>query len=288
MALASCLSGQAIEIQKFRISNPIPLTAPIFTDTTDVNGKKIETEDLLYASPQSLKLWMNGAENTTGILPALPQTSLLQAGFTIRNTGFVKANFKVECKSRYTLYIDNSEAQSDNQLVPGTHQIVIKLLQKKDEADTLKISLSSEPEIYITVNPEGKRYWTQKYLMHGKRLRSVSLSSSGKYMMQKFSTTFEDGHSENSEQILEVATGSILSAQNFSHWDKTGDRYIRYRQTPDGAWQTLSVDIKTGNTTLLATYKGRGNASYIGNNKLLITDYVDGPKELNNDVHQIL
>ena len=288
MALASCLSGQAIEIQKFRISNPIPLTAPIFTDTTDVNGKKIETEELLYASPHSLKLWMNGAENTTGILPALPQTSLLQAGFTIRNTGFVKANFKVECKSRYTLYIDNSEAQSDNQLVPGTHQIVIKLLQKKDEADTLKISLSSEQEKYITVNPEGKRYWTQKDLMHGKRLRSVSLSSSGKYMMQKFSTTFEDGHSENSEQILEVATGNILSAQNFSHWDKTGDRYIRYRQTPDGAWQTLSVDIKTGNTTLLATYKGRGNASYIGNNKLLITDYVDGPKELNNDVHQIL
>lgn len=288
LALTGCLSGQAIEIQKLRISNPIPVTAPILTDTADVNGNKIETEELLYASPQSLRLWQNGTENTTGILPAPQQTSLLQAGFTLQNTGFVKADFKVECKSRHTLYIDDAEVHGNTQLVPGIHQVVIKLLQKKDEADTLKISLSSEQEKYISINPEGKRYWTLKDLMHGKRLRGVSLSSSGKYMMQKFSTTFEDGHSEDSEQILEVATGNILSAQNFSHWDKDGDRYIRYRQTTDGAWQTLSVDIKTGNSTILSTYKGRGRSSYIGNNKLLITENVDGPKETNNDVHQIL
>jgi dipeptidyl aminopeptidase/acylaminoacyl peptidase len=288
MAMAACLSSHAIEIQKIRISSLIPVSVPILTDTTDVNGKKIETEELLYASPQSLKLWQNGTENTTGILPAPQQTSLLQAGFTLQNTGFVKADFKVECKSRHTLYIDDSEVQGSTQLVPGTHHIVVKLLQKKDEADTLKISLSSEQDKYICINPEGKRYWTLKDLMNGKRLRGVSLSSAGKYMMQKFGTTFEDGHSEDSQQILEVATGNILSAQNFSHWDKTGDRYIRYHQTTDGAWQTLSVDLKTGDTKVLSTYKGRGSAQYIGNNKLLITENVDGPKETNNDVHQIL
>ena len=42
LALAGCLSGHAIEIQKLQISNPIPVSAPILTDTTDVNGKKIE------------------------------------------------------------------------------------------------------------------------------------------------------------------------------------------------------------------------------------------------------
>ena len=200
LAMSACLSSHAIEIQKIRISSPIPESVPILTDTTDVNGKKIETEELLYASPQSLKLWQNGTENTTGILPAPQQTSLLQAGFIIQNTGFVKADFKVECKSRHTLYIDDSEVQGSTQLVPGTHQIVVKLLQKKDEADTLRISLSSEQEKYICINPEGKRYWTLKDLMNGKRLRGVSLSSSGKYMMQKFGTTFEDGHSEDKDE----------------------------------------------------------------------------------------
>ena len=39
MALAGCLSGHAIEIQKLRISTQIPVTVPILTDTTDVNGK---------------------------------------------------------------------------------------------------------------------------------------------------------------------------------------------------------------------------------------------------------
>ena len=288
LALAGCLSGHAIEIQKLRISTLIPVTVPILTDTTDVNGKKFELEELLYSSPQSLRLWMNGTENTTGELPAPQQTSLLQAGFTLQNTGFVKADFKVDCKSRHTLYVDDAEVNGSTQLVPGTHQIVVKLLQKKDDADTLKISISSEQEKYITINPEGKRYWTLKDLMHGKRLRGVSLSSSGKYLMQKFSTTYEGGSSESSEQILEVATGNIIAVQDFSHWDKTGDRYIRYKKTTDGAWQTLSVDVKTGNAIVLATYKGRGSASYIGNNKLLITENVDGPKETNNDVHQIL
>ena len=288
LALTGGLSGQAIEIQKLRVSTPIPLTAPILTDTLDANGKKIETEEILYTTPQSLRLWMGGTENTDGILPSPQQTSLLQAGFILQNTGFVKADIKVECKSRHTLYIDDAEVNGSTQLVPGTHRVAIKLLQKKDEADTLRISLSSEQEKYITINPEGKRYWTLKDLMHGKRLSRVSLSSSGRYLMQQFSTTYEGGSTESSQQILEVATGNLLNVQGFSQWDKTGDRFIRYQKTTDGAWQIQSVDVQTGQFSILATYKGPGNASYIGNNKLLITEYKDGPKELNADVHQIL
>ena len=41
MALAGCLSGHAIEIQKLRISTQIPVTVPILTDTTDVNGELV-------------------------------------------------------------------------------------------------------------------------------------------------------------------------------------------------------------------------------------------------------
>jgi len=288
ISLAACLSGQAIEIQKIRISNPIPVSVPILTDTADVNGKKYEPDELLYSTPQSLKLWLNGTVSTDGILPAPQQTSLLQAGFILQNTGFVKADFKVECKSKHTLYVDDAEVNGNTQLVPGTHLVAVKLLQKKDEADTLRISLSSEQEKYISIDPEGKRYWTLKDLMHGKRLGRVSLSSSGKYLMQKFNTTYEGGSSESTEQILEIATGNLLAVQGFSQWDKTEDRYIRQKKTTDGAYQILSVDVKTGQSNLLATYKGRGSANYIGNNKLLITEHVDGPKETNNDVHQIL
>ena len=102
ISLAACLSGQAIEIQKIRISTPIPVSVPILTDTADVNGKKYEPDELLYSTPQSLKLWLNGTVSTDGILPAPQQTSLLQAGFILQNTGFVKADFKVECKSKQT------------------------------------------------------------------------------------------------------------------------------------------------------------------------------------------
>ena len=52
ISLAACLSGQAIEIQKIRISNPIPVSVPILTDTADVNGKKYEPDELLYSTPQ--------------------------------------------------------------------------------------------------------------------------------------------------------------------------------------------------------------------------------------------
>ena len=204
ISLAACLSGQAIEIQKIRISTPIPVSVPILTDTADVNGKKYEPDELLYSTPQSLKLWLNGTASTDGILPAPQQTSLLQAGFILQNTGFVKADFKVECKSKHTLYVDDAEVNGNTQLVPGTHLVAVKLLQKKDEADTLRISLSSEQEKYISIDPEGKRYWTLKDLMHGKRLGRVSLSSSGKYLMQKFNTTYEGGSSESTEQILET------------------------------------------------------------------------------------
>lgn len=290
-ALLSALSAtsSAIDVNKVYVSGPYTMNLPILTDTLDANGKKIDTEEIFYNTPLSVQLWKKEGLATDSILPAPGKNSLLLAGFTVENTGFAKATFDVRCKSRHTLYVDGREQNGEVQLIPGRHDVAVKLMQKEGEADTLRISVKSEQEKYLSINPEGKRYWTNADLMNGERLSSTSLSSSGKYLMQNRRTVRKDGTDQWTKEIIELSTGLRYCIGDFMQWASTGDRYIRSRRNVENVTVYETVDVKTGASTEIGRYSGPGNAYLIaGDTKLLITEHVDGPAETNNAVHQVL
>lgn len=283
------VASQAIDVTKIFQSSNYPIVNPLLTDTLDANGNRVNLEDKFYDTPLHVLLWKEDCQRVDSVLSTCDRTSLNVSGFTIQNTGFVKCKVSVGCKSRHTLYLDGNESSPDMQLVPGRHDISIKLLRKEGEADTLRISVETEQEKYVTINPEGKRYWTNSDLMNGERLSSTSLSSNGKYLLQNRYVTRKDGSTEWSKEIIELSTGNRLYVADFNQWASADDRYIRTRKNADGETVYESVDLKTGKSFVLGKYKGRHNARLIANDtKLLISENVEGPKEQNDAVHQVL
>ena len=142
--------------------------------------------------------------------------ALYLMNFTMQNTGFAKGKVNVKCQSKHKLYIDGDEGNGEFELLPGRHEVSIKLLQKTGENDTVSISLeSSQP---IETNPQGKRYWTNADLMHGERISGVSLSSTGKYARIRKSITYKGGETGGKDIFIDLSTGKEFALDGFQRW----------------------------------------------------------------------
>ena len=283
IALPALMAAENIDVNKIRLAGPYPMTTPLMTDSLDSEGKRIDLDEAFMESP--LPSFPKGEEKS---LPfSIDGEGFYFAGFSIQNTGFAKGKVNVKCESRHKLFIDGNEQGGDFELVPGRHEVSIKLLCKGDKADTLRVSVESEQALEI--NPEGKRYWTNADMMHGERINGVELSSSAKYVRIHKNITFKGGETEGRDIFIDLATGKEFSLDGFQRWLPKGDRYLRsYRET-EGTRCYETVDPKTGEKTFIGKYTGKGYAWLTDDLKhFLVTIDEKVPEEKNKDVHQIL
>lgn len=274
---------------QIHLAGPYPTAKPMMTDTLDAGKKRIELDDVFMDAFVKTDLWKNHEPQQECILPSATKDKpqLYMAGFILQNTGFAKGKINVTCKSKHRLFIDGNENRGDFELIPGRHEVAVKLLQKSDTPDTLRISVESEQSYEI--NPEGKRYWTNADMMHGERINGVELSSSGKYARIRKSITYKGGETASKDIFIDIATGMEFSLDGFQHWLPEGDRYLRcYRET-EGTWCYETVDIKTGEKMPVGKYSGKGSAQLTRDmKKFLVSIEEKVPEEKNKDVHQIL
>lgn len=283
IALPALMAAENIDVNKIRLAGPYPMTTPLMTDSLDSEGKRIDLDEAFMESP--LPSFPKGEEKS---LPfSIDGEGFYFAGFSIQNTGFAKGKVDVKCESKHKLFIDGNEQGGDFELVPGRHEVCIKLLRKGDNPDTLRVSVESEQALEI--NPEGKRYWTNADMMHGERINGVELSSSGKYVRIHKNITYKGGETEGKDIFIDLATGKEFSLDGFQRWLPKGDRYLRsYRET-EGTRCYETVDPKTGEKTFIGKYTGKGYAYLTDDLKhFLVTIDEKVPEEKNKDVHQIL
>ncbi len=293
LLFALCLLPQMLvagttDVTSIRLVGPYRIAKPLMTDTLDTEGNRIDLDDVYmsgYTNPCQISPSMEG-------LPfALPTGSgsegIYMACFTMQNTGFAKGKVNVKCDSKHKLFIDESEQGGEFELVPGRHEVCIKLLHKGDKSDTLRIAVESEQD--IDINPTGKRYWTNADMMHGERISGVELSSSGKYARIRKSITYKGGEVERKDVFIETATGKEFFLDGFQYWLPKGDCYLRSYRENKGTWCYEKVDIKTGEHSFVGKYSGRGYASLTRDMKhFLVTIDEKVAEEKNKDVHQIL
>ena len=277
------MAAETIDVNKIRLAGPYPVAKPFMTDTLDTEGKPIDLDEVYMESP--LPTSPRGEEKSIPL--PIDGEGFYTASFTMQNTGFAKGKVNVKCESKHKLFIDRNEQGGDFELVPGRHEVSIKLLRKGDTPDTLRLSIESEQP--IEVNPEGKRYWTNADMMHGERINGVELSSSAKYARIRKSITYKGGETGSKDIFIDLATGKEFNLDGFQYWLPEGDRYLRsYRET-EGTWCYETVDIKTGEKTFVGKYTGKGHAYPTKDLKhFLVTIEEKVPEEKNKEVHQIL
>lgn len=291
IALPMMVAADTLDVKNIRLLGPYTMSKPLMTDTLDTEGGRIDLDNVYMDS--SLPLPLSGEKGVACSLP-LPLESEAEgcgdiyiASFVIQNTCFAKGKIDVKCDSRHKLFVDGNEQGGDFQLVPGRHDIAIKLLRKGDKADTLSIVLDSQQP--LVVNPEGKRYWTNSDMMHGERISGVDLSSTGRYVRIHKTMTYIGGETQGKDIFIDLKTGKEFSIDGFQHWLPKGDTYMRSYREVEGTWCYEKVDPATGEKTYIGKYKGPGRAYPTEDlKKFLVTIDEKVPEELNKDVHQIL
>lgn len=269
-----------IDIKKFQYAGPYAVHEPFMMAQTDVNGKRFNEEDLLHSalSPDALE---RGNVLEGGILPQSTGYALHLAGFSVDNTRYAKGRLIVKGIKHYTVYIDGKEHKGEEiTLEPATHQIVIKCLTNPNTADTLAVSLESEQAGIFTFNETGRRRYTLKDVLNGKRLGSVELSADGRYLITGYTHTCDDASRQYSYKVTEVAGGKTVAESTTEiHWMPRSNQYYFTRKSVTGK-DLVAVDPQTMQERIIARNIPDGDFRIApGEDYLLYTLTEDGPKE---------
>ena len=111
----------------------------------------------------------------------------------------------------YKLYIDDVEAGGELKLAPEHHTLAIRYLAEPSDTDSIKVTIDAQKTIPYTLSNR------HPYMVHdltdGKRVRGISLSADGQYVVVTYQTTARGGKSNWNYELRDVR----LSASSWSH-----------------------------------------------------------------------
>ena len=285
LVLGGAASADTIEVRTVRLSQPYTYQRPFLTDTVDVSGKAWNHDKLLMDGSITPSAWKQGSETSQMVLPAQENDAVRLAGFTAQNESFAKVKILVGGPKDFKVFIDGTEGTEQN-LVPGRHDVVLKFVQKAHQTDTLNIKMETGQSIEI--NPAGKAPYTLKTLMYGERMGGIGISPDGRFLVEDKYVTKTDGKADWTKYLIDLSTGRRSKITDFSQWTGHGHRYIATATLADMTTQYEIVDAETGERTpLFNDVLNQRGTILPGEKQILVYDQAEGPKE-DAEVFQVL
>ncbi|MBQ8969467.1 MAG: S9 family peptidase [Bacteroidaceae bacterium] len=279
------LSAEEVQVKKLRITQPYTSERPFMTDTADVNGKAWDLSKNLMDNSVSPLAWKQGTVTEDSVLAAPATDAVRLAGFTVENQNFAKVSVKVSGPKDFQIYI-NGQQGADQNLVPGRHDVVLKIRQTANEADTLRVSIDCQQ--HLTLNPTGKAPYTLKTLMYGERMNGVSISADGRFLTLDKSLTHTDANSDRTKYLIDLKTGHRSIISDFRQWTSKGHNYIAAHTLANMTTQYETVDAETSvHTALFNDLSNQSGWFLPGEQQMLVYDQTQGPKE-DEEVFQVL
>ena len=271
-------------VTEFNMAGPFAVQAPVGMDSVDVNGRKFDEKSLLGGLALS-------AEPTTvfsgKVLPSLKDSkSVGILSFFVNNKDYVKGSVSVKGPKNYKLFVDGQEAGGEVKLSPEHHTLAIKYLAEPSDTDSIQVTMDMSREVVPTLSKK------HPYMVHdltdGKRVRGISLSADGKYVVVSYQTTARGGNSRWDYELREVKSQRLLRylSKNVT-WMPRSAAYIEDEYQGDKR-VLFKVDPLTGQRTQWAYDIPR--ESYVispTEDYLIISCSEEGPKE-DADVYQVL
>lgn len=283
-------SGARTDVGTLRYAGPFVMSRPAMIDSIDLNSKKFTASSQLSV-PMSLSAPATSEFKSGDALPTSDGDALHLLSFTLDNERYLKGSLKVDGLKHMEIYIDGKKTDGkDIELHPATHTVTIKALTLKDETpNKVNVSFDTDSKNAYTINSASGRRLTLKDIIGGKRIESVSISPSGKYVLTAISFTNEGGSQSNQYVVSDQATGRrIFTTTERPAWMPASDRlyYVRKR---DSRLEMSVADPATGIETVVAENVPSSYFTVSPTEDFLIyTNLQRGPKEKRPDVYEII
>ena len=277
-------------VKEMRLAGPFAVATPAAIDTVDVQGKKFDPATLLDAVDRE------AAPTATfqgGRAPKLAdKTAVGVVSFYVNNSNYRKATLNVKAPKHHQLYIDGEKSNGGEiALTPGHHSLQMKYLVEPNDTDSIALTWK-EPVEDLEVTTDERHPFDLHDLFDGRRVSGVSLSANGRYALMNSYTTQRGGSSQWQRTLFDLATGRELWRHNWEaenvRWMPRSERLLQ-EVKEQGIRRLYSVDPLTNERKLVADHLPDG--SFVVSPQedfLIIYKTVDGPKELSDDVFEIV
>ena len=277
-----------IAVKSFRYAGPFETGAPVFVDSTDVNGKAYnDTKTQLDAafSPDVMKYAATVSE-----LPAISDRRQMHfAAFNVETMDFAKVDINVDGIKDCRIFIDGKKNESGKaSFEPGTHEVVIKYLTDKESSDEgIEVTVASAQSKTLRLREDGRKIYSLDLNTHGDGCGGVSLSPGGLYYSIRHSILAEDGKTTSYTEVFDTASGELLlRTPDPIRWMPVRDEYFLTQKSVAGR-DLVSVNPRTKKETVIVRNVPDGRFEIAPTEDFLIyTMQQQGPKE--GEVHQIL
>ena len=270
-----------VKPEKVWMYGPINLVQPLMIDSVDLKGEKFRPESLL-ASPvsfpsQSRFTTILTTDNNDYFRIQKPENGavIYLVSFFVNNDSYGKAKIKVISPDRFELYI-NDKKEADKKTVEdslknaksaetnlvgrvNSSRVIIKYLAtaagKVDPAFKIEIHPDATNKATYTISENASKRITIQDIIVGKRVNSASVSPGGRLVLMRFSTTNEEGKTQNSIEVFDIKGNKTVLAENDTRnqlgWMPKSD-LLRYFTETDEGWSLMTLDPLTNQTRMLA------------------------------------
>ena len=285
---AQCTFAGVIPVKNFKYSGPLAVKKPVMVDSVDICKQKFSVATLLDI-PVSLSKAAQGSLFSGDVAPAAADDyaiHLLQ--FQLTSDGYTKATVKVEKLKHYQLFVDGEKSDGNLTLIPSTHDVVIKYLSVKGEADSLKVSLCSDNNRLLSVSADAKRRYSLADVLNGKHFNNVMLSADGRYLITASSEVLNATKTLRNWTLTDLKTGrTLLNTEKSINWVPNSTSYY-YTKEIDKGYQLVTVDAASGRETVIVEKLPEGQFTFSPKGDyLIVSKTMEGPRD-DRDVHQFV
>lgn len=304
-ALCGCchLFAEEVTVKQYNYAGPYAVQKPFLVDSLNVHGKKFAEKELIktalpFRQIRESQVTLHALETGKLNLPSVPNSgtaTLNMVSFYLNSDRYVKGTLQIKGPEYYEVYLDNEkQALSDGTvkvtLEPRRYEVIVKyLVPESGKVDTLKSSFHTDAEAVITATISPEKRYTLSDVFDGTRIRSVSLSPNGKYLLTSYQTTFPGGKTSFFQEVTDRISGQMLmkSSSDYYNWMPVSNRLYYTRKGLEGK-ELVTLDPVSKEESILARNLPEGWFIFSPTeNYLLFNVSEEGPKE-GADLQQIL
>lgn len=304
--IATAGISSAFSFKSYKAAAPVKLNIPALPDSTEKenpfsNDKLLDARGRLFLD--QLADWTTMTTDTAGHLEFMRDTvspvlhtlttrlrAARYATGTLKLKSTAMADVLVNGKSMLKKTTTDSvatEASSPITLDPeADYEIQVNLVSMPDAKSAPDFQLEFIPDndykdIDIFSGADIKKRFSLLATMTGERVFNTSLSPDGRYLLTKYSETFDAEHASSHAVLTETATGKVLSEDLSiaAQWMPKGAS-LYYTVEKPGGHDVIKIEIPTMKTSKIAS--GLPNESFTitpDSRFIVYYNYVEGKSE---------